>query len=254
MIYPDGRQIRYNYGTSGGPDDRLNRVGAVRHGASLTLAAYTYLGIGTVVRIDYTQADARLDLWGGTSGTFDGFDRFGRIIDQRWQNAVSTTPVDIDRYKYGYDRDSNRTWKQNVVSDAASVPLDEFYTYDQLNRLATMDRGTLTGSPPTGIAGTPALEQDWTLDPTGNWRGYLTKTTGTTDLDQARTSNTVNQITAITETTGPSWIDPAYDAAGNTTTLPQPDPTRTVQIFRHTDRSEFCRADAFVLAFSDCHP
>ena len=37
--------------------------------------------------------------------------------------------------------------------------------------------------------------------------------------------STVNAITAITEATGPSWVDPAYDAAGNTTTLPQPDPT-----------------------------
>ncbi|QOV87556.1 RHS repeat-associated core domain-containing protein [Humisphaera borealis] len=174
-----------------------------------------------IIRIDYPQPDARLDLWGGVSGTFAGLDRFNRIIDQRWQNAVGTTPADIDRYKYGYDRDSNRTWKQNTVGST----LDEYYTYDQLNRLATMDRGTLTGSPPSGITGTPVKEQDWTLDPTGNWRGYVTKASGTTDLNQARASNTVNQITGITETTGPSWIDPAYDAAGNTTTFPQPTPT-----------------------------
>ncbi len=186
-----------------------------------------------IIRIDYPEAQSRLDLWGGVSGTFAGVDRFNRVIDQRWtstssvesQNNVTTTPADIDRYQYGYDRDSNRVWKKNVVADAASVPLDEFYTYDALNRLATMQRGTLNGTH-TGITGTPALEQDWTLDPTGNWRGFVNKTAGTTDLNQARGANPVNEITSISATTGPAWVTPAYDAAGNTTTFPQPDPTR----------------------------
>jgi len=42
------------------------------------------------------------------------------------------------------------------------------------------------------------------------------------DLNQTRTVNAANEITAITESTGPAWIDPAYDAAGNMTTIPQP--------------------------------
>ena len=222
LTYPDGRAIAWDYGPSGDPDDRLNRINAIQDG-STGLAAYTYLGLGTVVRITYPQPGVWLDLWGGTSGTFNGLDRFNRVVDQRWQNAVTTAPADVDRYQYGYDRDANRTWKRNVVSAAASVPLDEFYAYDQLNRLTAMRRGALTGTPPTGIAGTPVLEQDWTLDPTGNWRGYVTKDgSGTTTLNQSRASSPVNEITGITETTGPSWVDPAYDAAGNTTTFPQP--------------------------------
>jgi hypothetical protein len=107
------------------------------------------------------------------------------------------------------------------------VPLDEFYAYDPLNRLATMQRGTLTGTPPTGIAGTPVLEQDWTLDPTGNWRGYQSKAGGTTTLDQGRTSNPVNQISGINNSLGPTWVTPQYDPAENTTIFPQSlDPTR----------------------------
>jgi hypothetical protein len=35
-----------------------------------------------------------------------------------------------------------------------------------------MKRGTLTGTPPTGISGTSVRELDYTLDPTGNWRRY----------------------------------------------------------------------------------
>ena len=67
-----------------------------------------------------------------------------------------------------------------------------------------------------------ADEQDWSLDPTGNWSGFVTKAAGATTLDQSRTSNRVNQITGISETAGTSWVDPAYDPAGNMTTLPQP--------------------------------
>jgi YD repeat-containing protein len=187
--------------------------------SSLTtnLAAYTYLGTGMVVRINYAEPGVMLDLWGGTSGTFNGFDLFNRIINQLWENSSSTA---LDQYKYGYDLNSNRQWKQNVVSSAASVPLDEYYTYDNLNRLIEMQRGTLNGTF-TGISGTPVREMDYALDPTGNWTTYTTKTSGTTDLSQTRTSNAVNEITAFSGT--PTWsTPPAYDDAGNMTTFPQP--------------------------------
>jgi YD repeat-containing protein len=176
-----------------------------------------------IIRIDYQQPDVMLDLWGGTTATFDGIDRFDRVIDQRWVNYAGS-PADIDRYKYGYDRNSNRQWKENTVSKAMGSPvyLDEYYTYDNLNRPTNMKRGQLTGSPPSGISGTPGKEQAWTLDKTGNWSNFTTKSTGTTDLNQTRTTNTVNEITGITESVGTSWPDPTYDAAGNTTTMPRP--------------------------------
>ena len=45
-------------------------------------------------------------------------------------------------------------------------------------------------------------------------------------LDQSRSVNRVNEITDITESTGPSWVTPAYDRNGNMTTIPKPaDPT-----------------------------
>jgi RHS repeat-associated protein len=224
LTYPNGRTIGYSYGTSGGMNDYLNRIDTIADTTSGTtdLASYIYLGASTVVRITYAQPSVWLDLWNGTSGTFNGLDQFNRIISQRWQNNITGTPADIDRYQYGYDLNSNRQWKQNVVSSAASVPLDEYYTYDNLNRLTEMQRGTLTGGPPfTGISGTPVAEQDWTLDPTGNWSGFVTKASGTTTLNQTRTQNTVNAITAIGGS--PGWATPpAYDAAGNMTSFPQP--------------------------------
>ena len=129
---------------------------------------------------------------------------------------------DIDRYQYGYDSDSNRLWKAN----STTTGLDEFYTYDPLNRLTKMQRGVLNGTN-TGITGTPAREMDYTLDQLGNWNPYVTKTSGSTDLNQTRTHNTVNEITAIGGT--PAWATPpGYDDAGNMTSFPQPDdPTTT---------------------------
>jgi RHS repeat-associated protein len=149
---------------------------------------------------------------------------------ERWQNNITGTPADIDRYKYGHDLNSNRIWKANVVGTATvTAGLDEFYVMDPLNRLTDMQRGVLNSTTaPTGITGTPSVEQDWTLDPTGNWSEFVTKAAGTTTLDQVRTANTVNEIINITETTGSTWIVPAYDAAGNTTTMPQvADPTQS---------------------------
>jgi RHS repeat-associated protein len=230
MTYPNGRAISYSFGASGGMNDLLNRVDTLADTTSGTtnLASYTYLGMNTVVRITYDQPGVWLDLWCGTSGTFQGLDIFGKTTDQRWQNGISSTPTDIDRFQYGFDQDSNRLYKANLVgTPVVSGGLDEFHSYDHLSRLTQMQRGTLN-STRTGIVGTPSEELDWTLDPTSNWTAYLTKSSGTTFLDQSRAGNTVNEITAITESTGPTWIVPAYDAAGNTTTTPQiADPTQS---------------------------
>jgi hypothetical protein len=197
--YPTGRVINFVYGS--GMDSDLNRITSIQENAtSVDLATYTYLGLNTVIRINYTQPQVWLDLWGGTSGTFTGFDLFGRIIDQLWENYNTST--DLDEYKYGYDLDSNRQWKQNVLGSG----LDEYYTYDNLNRLTEMQRGTLN-SGKTGITGTPAAEQDWTLDPTGNWNAFVTLASGTTTLNQTRTQNKVNEITGISASgSTPVWV------------------------------------------------
>ena len=120
LTYPNGRVVNYVYNS--GMDATLNRVSAIYDvTTSVNLAAYTYLGLNTVIRITYAEPSVWLDLWGGTSGTFNGLDLFNRIIDQLWQNSSSTA---LDQYKYGYDLNSNRQWKQNVVGTA----LDEYYT------------------------------------------------------------------------------------------------------------------------------
>jgi hypothetical protein len=155
--YPNSRSISYDYGTASEMNDVLSRIQNLKDGAT-TLAGYTYLGSGTVVRLDYTQPQVRLDLWGGGSG-YAGMDDFGRIKDQRWVNYNTST--DLDRFQYAYDRNSSRISRDNTLT----AGLDELYAYDSLDRLTAMDRGTISG----GSIASPVKEQDWTLDPTGNW-------------------------------------------------------------------------------------
>jgi hypothetical protein len=64
-----------------------------------------------------------------------------------------------------------------------------------------MDRGTISG----GSIASPVKEQDWSLDPVGNWSGFVTTASGSTDLNQTRSHSKANGIAGITETVGPAW-------------------------------------------------
>jgi len=125
--------------------------------------------------------------------SFAGLDRFGRVVDQKWTDG--TDP--IDHYGYGYDRNSNRTYRENSLAPDRS----EVYNYDMLDRLTGMDRGTLNEQK-TAITGTPTREEDWTLNQTGNWAGYDVAEDGQDVLVQERENNKANEIIEIDETTG----------------------------------------------------
>ena len=56
--------------------------------------------------------------------------------------------MDRTGIEYGYDRAGNRTYRENTVDSTNSF--DEYYTYDDLQRLAHTDRGELNGTK-TGI-------------------------------------------------------------------------------------------------------
>ena len=146
---------------------------------------------------------------------YTGLDRFGRVIDQRW--IKDSTGADLERVEYGFDRASNRVWRNNTVADALSANQDEFYTYDGLNQLLTLQRGTLN-SGKTGITGTPTWEEDFSFDPTGNWNNYVNQVSGTTTLNQPRTHNAVNEVETIS---GSSALI-QQNAAGNMVKAPKP--------------------------------
>ena len=293
VTYPSGRVLNYNYGTSGGTNDLLSRVGSlIDNNGTTHLADYTYLGLERIVQDSYTTEPA-VELTyikqpgesnGDAGDQYTGLDRFGRAVDQRWipitGSSSSSAAAAIVRVDYGYDQDNNRQWRNNL---AAGTGQDEYYTYDGLQRLLTLQRGTLNGGK-TGISGTPGVfakinsekcrrgfdgrrgasdehiqgickerattpsakrarqsleviyaqtpnwEEDFAFDPTGNWNGtsssssggYVTKVSGTITLSQNRTHTKANEITAIPTATGTGWQVPAYDSNGNATTIPQP--------------------------------
>jgi YD repeat-containing protein len=172
-----------------------------------TLESYSYLGYGTVVTrghpqpgvdLTYVKQGAEADADAGDKYT--GLDRFGRVVDQRWIKTGNGTHT--DRFGYGYDRDSNRTYRDNLVNTA----FGELYTYDGLNQLASFDRGTLNTNK-DGISGTPSRTQAWDYDALGNWDGLTTN--GST---QTRSANRQNEVTSVSGAT-----TPANDANGNLT-------------------------------------
>lgn len=74
-----------------------------------------------------------------TGDIYSGMDRFGRIKDLRWRNTSSNT--DLSRVEYGYDRASNRIWRENPTDTGRQH--DWLYGYDGLHQLKDGERGTL---------------------------------------------------------------------------------------------------------------
>ncbi len=185
----------------------MGRVEEIWDSAANTALEYSYLGLRSIVIEELSDVSFQLDYY--TSGTYGGFDRFDRVVEHDWSVG--------DNFSYGYDLASNRTYREHVGPSTK----DELYGYDGVRRLVEFDRGDLDGEK-DGMSGTIAREDDFSLDPTGNWTDYVQKTSGSTDLNQDRTHNEVDETTNITETTGTAWITPAHDAAGNMTTMPKP--------------------------------
>jgi len=195
----------------------LSRVETIAASASPSssdiYAQYTYLGASTIVQVAHPAVDGNLVLSYGTGGTYAGWDRFGRVVQQTWTVDGSA----VDSYAYGYDLNSNRLYRENLKTSN----FDELYSYDGLNRLEEMNRGNLDGS--KLFLTSTAFGQAWTLDQLGNWTGFDDDGTA-----QTRTHNAVNEITDIS-----NWADPAYDAAGNMIRGPKPGSTSDLQHYKY---------------------
>jgi len=220
MVYPDGRSLAQSYGTANGMNDASNRVESMKFSTEgFNLVDYQYLGSSGFVNAASAQPGMEWTLIGSgndpmTGDIYRGLDRFGRVDNCLWKRA-STTLAQIE---YGYDQASNRTWRKDGVLSG----YDELYSYDGLYRLTDQERGTLNGTQTAITSGT--FQQQWGLAATGNWTTFKQDNdgNGTWELNQARTANTVNEITGITNSVGASWATPSYDRAGNMIGIPNP--------------------------------
>ena len=192
ITYPNGRVVSRNYDP--GLDNDISRLSSLSDGAVI-LEGYKYLGLSSVVERSHTETGIELSYIkrlgesnGDAGDQYTGLDRFGRIDDQRWLDA--TTGTSVDRYDYSYDRNGNRTERDNLVNSS----FDETYAYDGMNQLSSFDRST-------------TRSQSWDYDALGNWDSVTTDS-----VVESRGHNKQNEITAVSGATSPT-----YDANGNMT-------------------------------------
>ncbi len=203
---PDGTRLYVNYGAAASAADKMSRVDDLSDGTNI-FALYRYLGMSTFVHVGYEEAAVVMKIDHGTAHAYAGFDRFNRIIDMLWTYHDES---DLDRFKYGYDRNSSPVYAYNNVD----TDFGNQYSYDALNRLTDAKRGTINTG--TGVVADPDHREVYALDATGNWNGYFVQD-GQTTWKQRREFNEVNEIVDLT-----NWVVPEYDLAGNMTTVPQP--------------------------------
>jgi len=205
--YGDDRKVWNGYTHSGGANtlqdttnDTFCRVGQICRDNSGAkgdiLAEYDLNGLGRFVRRNHEEDsgkygnDTRADLWHGTTGDYDGLDRFGRIVDMKFTNFVSS-PTDFERRKYGYDRASNRTYIEHTNYKADS----QSFSYDNLHRLTEAKTGILD----SGNAVTASdVKETFGMDLLGNF----TSGAGGIKLNSASSTmthavNATNEITTL---------------------------------------------------------
>jgi RHS repeat-associated protein len=214
----EAQDFQFNYGTAGGLNDVISRLASLSD-TSGTLESYDYLGLSTVVRrahsqpgVDLTYIKQTGEANGDAGDQYTGLDRFGRVVDQRW--LVTSNGTHTDRFQYGYDRNSNALYRNNLVNTA----FGELYHasgaangYDNLNQLSGFLRGVLTASggsgTPLDTVASPSHSQSWTPDALGNFSSVTTDGTAVN-----RTHNQQNEVTGV----GASTL--VFDKNGNMTT------------------------------------
>ena len=146
MTYPNGRVLNYNYTAT--IDAAISRWTSMSD-SSATLEGFDYLGLGTVVRRSHSQPGVDLtyikqsgESNGDAGDQYTGLDRFGRVVDQRWLKTSTGTAT--DRFKYGYDRNGNRLYRDNIVNAVFGElyhASGSSYGYDNFDQLSEFRRG-----------------------------------------------------------------------------------------------------------------
>jgi len=215
VVYPDGRRIDLSYGLVAGASDHQSRVESLKvNGETTAVAAYTFVGAARYVKITSPEPGIELtyiktaDEPDGDAGDpYTGYDRFRRSVDLHWQTTAES-PVTLDRTQWGYDRNNNRTWRENLVAPSGQ---DEHYGYDSLSQVTDAARGNLNINR-TGIGGIPTDEESFAYDPMGNWERYTIREDGAEVLDQSRIHNRDNQLVQIDGTNSGLLYDRAGQA------------------------------------------
>jgi RHS repeat-associated protein len=218
LTYPNARAVFINYPADTAAGGKLSRPDNIANDAAGTskFALYTYLGIGSATRVTLGATGVSLDYGTGT-GNPGGWDDWGRIDDQKWAAGATLK----DQYQYGYDRTSQRTFRDNLTATTAPNDAKEhFYTYNGLDQLTVAKQGNLNAGR-TDITAPAAVQETFTVESHGNWRALVRATAGTTTLNQTRTHTAANEVTTIAASVGTNWGDGAVDRNGFMTRVPK---------------------------------
>ena len=234
VTYPDGYVSHYDYGSADSIDDLLGRVKGIYEtsGSGQQLTSYAYNGTGRLVKTGYetTGSSGTVSMHADRddNGEYGNWDRFGRVTTMAWMEEDEPNwgaATKYEYYKHNYDLAGNRTTRNNwthwiVGTSSNQDNYDQEYFYDNLHRLKNYEQGDAhdSGGSINQISSLK-FSQDWDLDQLGNWSGFDQDDNGdgTDELTQTRTHNEANELETIT-----SWTNPAYDKAGNMTTMPGP--------------------------------
>jgi|GEM_PF-970306 len=243
MYYPHNYILFPTYGTGtttwGTLGDRISRTDSIIgydgtvDSVVFDRVVYRYLGLdrfavadfaGYSVQLDRTLAhDGTRNVAGphnpsGQSGNYPGWDRFGRLARQVWADSNLTTGdpgypsrPPIFEEEYAHDLTSNLTRRADArPGEAPGLDDADFqYTYDDLNRLISSQRGTWDGANFTTPAAWPGSE-GWQLDALGNWDEHdwyyrPFDVYSYFDMSATRGHNSANELTA--QTPKPSTSD-----------------------------------------------
>jgi len=143
VTYPSGRAVFYDFDTANAGDlySRMSKVRRIRETnvSGTILSEYNYTGGGRPAIVDMPQPKVKLDHFQGTSGTYAGWDRFGRTRQQFWTGYSGT--ADVDRIYYDYDYASNRLYSDIDSAIYSGNNRDQAYTYDSAHRLKPLTKG-----------------------------------------------------------------------------------------------------------------
>lgn len=209
ITYPNGQVLNTAFGTANSVDDHFNRVKALQlDSEDATLVDYSYVGVAWQVRVGYVQPAVELtysrqgdEPVGDAGDPYNGYDRFGRTVDLRWQKTTGEHEQ-LERIQYGFDQSSRRVWRRRVLAQGE----DNAYIYDHLNQVTQAALGNLNLDA-SRISGVPKHTEAWDYDPTGNWQAYRADLAGNVVLGQHRVHDKGNRLTQIENEVDPILID-----------------------------------------------
>lgn len=239
---PSGKLVFNRFGNT--VDIALNRVTSIESYLDGTRrdVNYKYNGTSRLVETSYILTsptsnpdDIVSSMDTGAGAGYEGWDRFGRTQTKQWLQGASAIR---DKYTYGYDYASNRSSRTNNHPSSSSGAFSQGYTYDDGHRLESYTEGGTT------------TEQSWTLDAWGNWDQYRYNNNGTI---QNRDHNEANEIDLISGSGSANWAEPVHDAAGNMTSVPDPNNLGSSLALRYDAWNRLVQAGTAVYRYDGLH-